>query len=406
MSGIVVIGAGQAGASLATRLRRSGYEGRITLVGAEPLPPYQRPPLSKRYLLGEISTESLLLRPTEFYADQAISLRLGEPVSALDPVTRRIRIGDRVLTYDQLALTTGSVARRLPAGIGGNLAGIHCLRNYSDVDRMLTDFRKARRVLIVGGGFIGLEAAAVAAERGLGVTVLERADRILQRVVCSETSDYFRNLHAARGVDIREGVGLIRLTGDRHVTGAELSDGTRLETDLVIAGIGIEPETQLARSAGLQIDNGIATNAYGVTSIAGIWAAGDCASVPHEGTRLRLESVQNAVDQAECVADNMLGAGKPYVPKPWFWSDQYDVKLQIAGLSSGYRRLVVRGEERGPRSHWYFGERGLLAVDAMNDPRSFMVARRALQCGIDVDPQTVADPAVDLKLMLLADEQQ
>jgi len=407
LSGIVVIGAGQAGASLVAKLRISGYGGAIILVGDEPVPPYQRPPLSKKYLLGQMPQERLFLRPAAYYDDHAITLKLGTPVSEIDPVSRHVRLGDEVLAYDQLALTTGSVARRLPSQIGGALAGVHCVRTIRDVDAMAPEFDRARRVLIVGGGYIGLEAAAVSAERGLAVTLVEMAPRILQRVACAETSDYFRTLHTAHGVDIREGVGLVLLNGDDRVTGAELTDGTRIDADFVIIGVGIDPDIRLAQAAGIALDNGIATDAFGATSIAGIWAAGDCASFPYRGGRLRLESVQNAIDQAECVAENMLGASNPYVPHPWFWSDQYNVKLQIAGLNTGYRRVVERGAaaETGPRSHWYFGDEGLLAVDAINDPRSFMIAKRALAEGSPVDPATIADPAADLKALLLSKAQ-
>lgn len=397
VSGIVVIGAGQAGASLVAKLRVSGYDRPITLVGDEPVPPYQRPPLSKAYLLGKIPKDRLFLRPAAFYDDHAITLKLGTAVSEIDPVLRHVRVGDDLLPYDQLALTTGSIARQLPVQIGGRLDGVHCVRSIRDVEAMAPRFERARHVLIVGGGYIGLEAAAASAERGLAVTLVEMGPRILQRVACAETSDYFRALHTTNGVDIREGVGLVRLYGDDRVRGAELTDGTRIDADFVIVGIGIDPEIRLAEAAGIALDNGIATDAFGATSIAGIWAAGDCVSFPYQGTRLRLESVQNAIDQAECVAENMLGAGKPYVPHPWFWSDQYDVKLQIAGLSTGYRQVVVRQPSTGPRSHWYFRDDVLLAVDAINDPRSFMIAKRALKEGTPIDPVVVADPSADLK---------
>lgn len=400
MAGIVVIGAGQAGAALVARLRKSGHTGPITLIGAEPVLPYQRPPLSKKYLLGQMTAEALLLRPAAFYAAQDISVRLGAAVLDIDPVARRIRLADEELAYDQLALTTGSIARHLPAALGGDLARVHAVRSLADVQAMAHDFATAQHVLVVGGGYVGLEAAAVAAARGQAVTVLEIAPRILQRVACTETADYFRALHAGRGVSLREGVGLVRLSGPGRVTAADLSDGTRLEVDMVIVGIGIDPDTRLAQAAGLALDNGIATDAFGATSQPGIWAAGDCASFPWRGGRIRLESVQNAVDQADCVADNMLGAMRPYTPQPWFWSDQYDVKLQIAGLGTGHRQVVVRGGDHGPRSHWYFGDQGLLAVDAMNDPRSFMLARRLLQAGTPVDPQAVADPGTDLRALL------
>jgi 3-phenylpropionate/trans-cinnamate dioxygenase ferredoxin reductase subunit len=229
------------------------------------------------------------------------------------------------------------------------------------------------------------------------------ADRILQRVAAPETSAFFRDLHAAHGVTIREGTGLTRLLGDARVTGAELSDGSTLDVDFAIVGAGILPDTRLAEAAGLTCDNGIAVDAHGRTSAPGIWAAGDCASFPHQGRhtgdRLRLESVPNAIDMAECVAANMLGAAKDYVPEPWFWSDQYDMKLQIAGLNTGYDRVVIRRVEDA-RSHWYYAGDTLLAVDAMNDPRGFMVAKRLLAAGKSPDPLAIADPATELKTLL------
>jgi 3-phenylpropionate/trans-cinnamate dioxygenase ferredoxin reductase subunit len=225
------------------------------------------------------------------------------------------------------------------------------------------------------------------------------APRILQRVACAETSDFFRALHQAHGVTILESTGLQRLTGSTHVTGAVLSDGREIAADVVIVGIGIAPETALAEAAGITLDNGIATDALGRTSAPQVWAAGDCASFPHEGGRLRLESVQNAIDQAEAVAENLMGAGRDYRPMPWFWSDQYDVKLQIAGLNAGHDRIVER-ETDGARSHWYFAGDRLLAVDAMHDPRAFMVAKRLIEAGRSPDPALVADPATDLKTLL------
>ena len=406
MSAIVVIGAGQAGASLVAKLRALGHDGPLVLIGDEPVPPYQRPPLSKKYLLGETGAERLFLRPESFYAEQKITLKLGRAVREIDPRARRLFLGDEVLAYDQLVLATGAIARRLPAAIGGTLPGVHCLRNIADVDAMAGDFAQARRVLIIGGGYVGLEAAAVAAQRGLAVTLIEAAPRILQRVACAQTADCFRALHRTHGVDIREGVSLLRLNGTvrgaRSELLAELSDGSALKADLVIAGIGVDPDTRLAEAAGITVENGIATDAFGATSQPGIWAAGDCASFPHRGGRLRLESVQNAIDQAECVAENLLGAARPYRPSPWFWSDQYDIKLQIAGLSTGYREVIARGQGGGPRSHWYFDGEDLLAVDAINDPRSFMTARRALQAGLRVNRAAISDPTVDLREALLA----
>jgi 3-phenylpropionate/trans-cinnamate dioxygenase ferredoxin reductase subunit len=399
MSGIVIIGAGQAGSSLAIKLRALGYQGTVTLIGEEPYAPYQRPPLSKTYLLGEMALERLYLRPEEVYRDQNIELRLGTQVTAIDPVAQVISLGAETLSYDQLALTTGSTPRLLPEAIGGRLKNVFAVRGLADVDAMRPAFERGGHVLIIGGGYIGLEAAAVAAKRGLKVTLVEMADRILQRVACAETSDYFRALHQSHGVTLLEGVGLSSLTGTDHVTGAILSNGATLDIDFALVGVGIQPNTQLADAAGLTLNNGIETNALGQTSQSIIWAAGDCASFPYQGQRIRLESVPNAIDQAEVVAANMLGAQKAYHATPWFWSDQYDVKLQIAGLNQGFENVVTRIGEAG-RSHWYYKAGQVLAVDAMNDPRAYMVAKRLIEAGKTADPALVADPGSDLKALL------
>ena len=403
MSSIVVIGAGQAGASLVAKLRTLGFSGKITLIGEEHVLPYQRPPLSKKYLLGEMELERLYLRPESFYAENNIDLHIDETVTAIDRKDKVVIAGGQTIAYDQLALTTGSVPRRLSGAIGGELEGVYVVRDLKDVDTMAPEFREGARVLIVGGGYIGLEAAAVAASKGLNVTLVEMADRILQRVAAPETSDYFRKLHKGHGVDIREGVGLETLLGERQVTGARLSDGFELEVDFVIVGVGITPATALAEMAGLEIENGIKTDEQGRTSDPSIWAAGDCASFPHQGGRIRLESVPNAIDMAECVAENMLGAGKTYVPQPWFWSDQYDVKLQIAGLNTGYDRIVTRsGGGEGSVSFWYYKGDQLLAVDAMNDARAYMVGKRLIDMGKSPDSEAVANPETDLKALLKA----
>ena len=401
MAHIVVVGAGQAGSSLVSKLRNSGFEGKVTLVGAEPHPPYQRPPLSKKYLLGDMPLDRLYLRPETFYREQNITLRLGLPITKIDPNGRSILLDNEVVSYDHLALTTGSVPRSLPTAIGGALDGVHVVRDLRDVDAMAPRFDAKARVLIVGGGYIGLEAAAVAATKGLEVTLVEMADRILQRVAAPQTSDFFRNLHQSHGVDIREGVGLERIFGDRTVTGAALTDGSVLDLDFVIAGIGVTPATDLAEQAGLEIDNGIKTNALGQSSDPHIWAAGDCASLPYRGGRIRLESVQNAIDQAETVAENMLGANRPYQPMPWFWSDQYDVKLQIAGLNNGYDHVVTRpGEKDGAVSFWYYNKASLLAVDAANDPRAYMIGKRLIEAGKSPAIDVIEDPKSDLKALL------
>ena len=262
---------------------------------------------------------------------------------------------------------------------------------------------QTKRVLIVGGGYIGLEAAAICAKRGLDVTLVEMADRILQRVAAPETSDYFRALHAGHGVKILEATGLDRLNGaDGKVTAATLSDGSELAVDFVVVGVGIAPATDLAEMAGLELENGIKVDAQGRTSDPSIWAAGDCASFPYQGRRIRLESVPNAIDQAEVVAQNMLGAGKAYTAQPWFWSDQYDVKLQIAGLNLGFDTVVTRAGEGATQSFWYYAGDQLLAVDAMNDPRAYMVAKRLIDGGKTADKSVVADASADLKPLLRA----
>jgi len=398
---IIIIGAGQAGASCVAKLRAEGFEGSITLIGDEPVPPYQRPPLSKAYLLGEMELARLFLRPEAWYGEHGIDLRLGAPVDGIDANAKTLNVGGDVLAYDALVLATGSTPRRLPAAIGGDLGGVHVVRTLADVDGMAPEVAEGRHALIVGGGYIGLEAAAVARKRGMEVTLIEAAPRILGRVAAPETADYFRALHTANGVDIREGLGLDRLVGEGCVSGAVLADGTEIAVDMVIVGIGITPNDGVAKMAGVTLDNGIATDIQGRTSDPNIWAAGDCASLPFRGERIRLESVQNAIDQAEAVARNILGAGEDYVPKPWFWSDQYDVKLQIAGLNTGFDQVVIR-DGGSMRSHWYYADGTLLAVDAMNDPRGYMIGKRMIEAGKTPPPEVVADPESDLKALLKA----
>lgn len=400
MKKIVVIGAGQAGSSMVIKLRALGYEGPITLIGEEPVPPYQRPPLSKKYMLGEMAIERLYLRPEAFYADQNIDLLTDVRVDKIDREKRQIILdnGD-ILPYDLLALTTGSIPNRLPATIGGNLDGVYTVRTLADADAMASEFVEGRRVLIIGGGYIGLEAAAIAATKGVEVVLVEMADRILQRVAAPETSDYFRTLHQTHGVDIREGIGLTRLNGTGRVTSASLTDGSELKIDFAIVGVGIKPASDLADNAGLVLDNGIKVDSLGQTSDPAIFAAGDCSSFPYQGGRIRLESVPNAIEQAEATAAAMLGEKTPYIAKPWFWSDQYDIKLQIAGLNTGYNRIVTRKVDAAT-SFWYYLDEKLLAVDAMNDPRGYMVGKRLIEAGKSPDPAAVADPNTDLKTLL------
>jgi 3-phenylpropionate/trans-cinnamate dioxygenase ferredoxin reductase subunit len=309
MSGIVIVGAGQAAASLAAKSRSLGYTAPITIIGDETVPPYQRPPLSKDYLLGQTSVERLLLRAPAFWNEQDVTMRLGEPVTSINRTEKTVRVVGETLEYDQLVLATGSTPRLLPAELGGDLTGVYAIRGLNDVDAMVPEFCAGRRLLIIGGGYIGLEAAAVGAELGLAVTLIEMAPRILQRVASPETSSHFRELHRAHGFRILENTGIDRLIGDSRVSGAVLSDGTRLDVDFVIVGIGILPRTMLAEEAGLTVANGIATDGQGRTSDPNIWAAGECASFPAAHGEMRLESVGHAIDHGELVAANILGGG-------------------------------------------------------------------------------------------------
>ncbi len=402
MSGTIIIGAGQAGASAAAKLRNLGYDDDITLIGAESAPPYQRPPLSKKYMLGEMDLERLYLRPIDYYESNNITLRLGTKVDAIDTATKSITIQDETLSYDNLILTTGSWPRRLPATMGGDLRGVYSMRDLADADAMADEFQEGRRALIIGGGYIGLEAAAVAAKKGVKVTLVEMADRILQRVAAPQTSDFFRAAHAAQGVDIREGVGLDHLIDHNgRVGAAKLSDGSEIEIDFAIVGVGIIPASELAEAAGITLDNGIMVDEFGRTSAPNVYAAGDCASLPFRGDRIRLESVQNAIDQAENVAANIMGQNIPYAPLPWFWSDQYDIKLQIAGLNRGYDAVYARREpESDTPSYWYYRGETLLAVDAINDSRAYMVGKRLIEMGASPAPKEVMDPNTNLKELL------
>ena len=401
MGHVVVVGAGQAGSSCVAKLRNSGFEGQITLIGEEPVPPYQRPPLSKAYLLGDMALERMFLRPETFYSENNIELRMSTRVDAINASEQTILIGDETLHYDDLVLTTGSTPNRLPGSIGGALDGVFVVRDLADVDAMAARFVEGAKVLIVGGGYIGLEAASVASKLGLEVTLVEMAERILQRVAAPETSNHFRELHSSHGVDLREGIGLDCLLGEDEVEGARLTDGTELDVDFVIVGVGIAPASGLAIAAELIIENGIKVDVHGRTSDPHIWAAGDCASFPYRDTRIRLESVPNAIDQAEVVAENIMGAAKDYVAKPWFWSDQYDVKLQIAGLNTGYDRVVTR-RTGDAVSFWYYAGATLLAVDAANDPRGYMIGKRLIESGKSPSPEVISDPETDMKALLKA----
>jgi 3-phenylpropionate/trans-cinnamate dioxygenase ferredoxin reductase subunit len=385
------------------KLRALKDERPITIVAAEASHPYQRPPLSKKYLLREMDLDRLLYRPESWYAEHAIDIRLSTSVTAIDRATKTVTLSDgSTLDYDVLALATGSTPRKLPASVGGDLDGVFVVRDFTDADRLAEEMKPGKHALIIGGGYIGLEAAAVARSSGLDVTVIEMADRILQRVASVATSYLVKDIHTSRGVDIREGTGLVRLVGtDGRVTSAELTDGSTIPVDLVIVGIGVTANDALAQAADLEVANGIVVDGFGRTSDPAIHAMGDCAVLPWKDMRIRLESVQNAVDQAEAVAALLVGGEAPYEPKPWFWSDQYDVKLQIAGFGLGHDETVVRkGQREGSISVWYFTAGKLVAVDALNDAKAYVTGKKLLDLGLTPDRALLEDPQTDLKTLL------
>ncbi len=400
---LVIVGAGQAGFAVAAKLRSLKDMRPITILGAEDCLPYQRPPLSKKYLLGEMTFDRLLFRPENWFAENAVEIRLSTPVEEIVRDEKVVRLFDgSTIAYETLVLATGATPRRLPAAIGGDLDGVYTVRDRKDADMMAGEMKEGRRLLIIGGGYIGLEAAAVARKLGVEVTLIEMADRILQRVAAKESADAMRAIHRKNGVDIREKTGLVRLIGDAgRVKGAELSDGSVLDVDFVIVGIGVTPNDRLAVDAGLDTAGGIVVDAFARTSDPSIYAAGDCTVFTWKGAPVRLESVQNAVDQAEAAAAVIAGGSDPYDPKPWFWSDQYDVKLQIAGFNMGYDETVVRpGAREESLSVWYYKERQLIAVDAINDAKAYVTGKKLLELGRNADKAAVADPAFDLKTLL------
>ena len=397
---IVIVGAGQAAASFASRHIALGNKTGLLLIGDEPEPPYHRPPLSKKYMSGELEKERLFIRPGQWYSEQGITTRFGTRVVAIERDRKQLETASgEKFGYDRLLLCTGSSPRKLPAAIGGELDGVYTLRNIADVEAMAPEFQPGRKLLIVGGGYIGLEAAAVARKLGLEVTLLEMADRILQRVAASETSDFFKNLHHSHGVDIRESTRLTRLLEDSgHVSGAELTDGKMIRADLVLVGIGAVPNSELAEKIGLTCNNGIVINDICQTSDSSIYAAGDCTNFLRNGQNIRLESVQNAADQGDLIARVLAGEDVRYNALPWFWSDQYDCKLQIAGLNIGYTETVLRpGTKPGGQSVWYYAKDQLIAVDAMNDPLAYAMGRKIISSGLHPSQQQIADASVDLK---------
>jgi 3-phenylpropionate/trans-cinnamate dioxygenase ferredoxin reductase subunit len=409
-AGTLIIGASQAGLQLAVSLRETGYADPITLVGAEIHAPYQRPPLSKAYLHGNTELDQLWLRTPEFLAGQDITLVTGERVESVHlysggPPGTATTASGRALDFDRLALAVGARARRLTVP-GAHLDGVTYLRTADDATVLRELQSDAESVVVVGGGFIGLEAAAVARAQGKSVTVVEAADRLIGRAVAPVVSDFYRDAHLRRGVDIRLGAQVVSLGGKHNrVQAVQLSDGSRIPAELVIVGIGIEPRTELARRLGLASAGGIVVDQYARTSNPAVVAAGDCTVQPHPLTgegRVRLESVQNAISQAKTAAATIAGLRVPNDAVPWFWSDQYDLKLQIAGLSAGHDEYVVRGDLDGEAfSVLYYRDGALLAVDAVNTPGDYMAVRKALSQGSTISSEAAADSAVALRELIV-----
>ena len=402
---IVIVGAGQAAASFISRHVALGNQTPVVLLGEESHPPYQRPPLSKKYLLGELEQERLLIRPADWYNEHGIDTRYDTRAASIDRKGKTVTTtAGETMSYSKLVICTGSSARQLPAALGGDLPGVFTLRSIHDIGQMQPQFTRGKKLLILGGGYIGLEAAAVARQLGMTVTLLEMAPRILQRVAAERTSDYFRNLHSGHGVNIRESTKLkTLLEADGRVSGGELESGEVIDADLVLVGIGGQANTSLAETAGLDCDNGICVDQQCRSSDPDIFAAGDCCSFIRNGVRIRLESVQNASDQGDLVARVINGEDKSYDATPWFWSDQYDCRLQIAGLNQGHDHTAVRhGENSESLSVWYYHGDQLLAVDAMNDAKSYAFGRKLIEAGKSPSPEVISDPATDLKALLKA----
>ena len=396
---VVIVGAGEAGGQTAISLRQGGFDGAVTVIGEEPYIPYERPALSKRFLAGELEMERMYLRAADYYGERNISLMLSTRVEAITPGEGAILADGSAIGGDAIVLATGGHVRRLPVP-GADLAGVHYLRTIDDVLGFRDGLGPNTKLTIVGGGYIGLEVAAVATKRGCTVTVLEMESRVLNRVVAAEVSDFYTRMHREEGVDIRTCVKVSSFKGNGNVEVVVCADGSELDTDCVIIGIGIVPNVGVAEAAGLAVDNGIVVDALTRTSVDGICAVGDCTNHPNDvlGRRLRLESVQNALSQGKTAANTILGKDTPYAEVPWFWSDQYDVKLQMAGINNPGDRVIVRGDS-GSRSFsiCYLRDEVLVAVNALNRPKDFLQSKKLIAAKIAPDEPCLADPAVPLK---------
>ncbi|NIA27269.1 MAG: FAD-dependent oxidoreductase [Desulfobulbaceae bacterium] len=397
---IAIIGAGHAAGQVVATLKQKKFDGRIVLIGDEPHLPYQRPPLSKKFLAGELPADRLYVKPAAFYDDAQIDLRLNTRIDHIDRSARQLTATNNdTIAYDKLVLALGSRVRKLTVD-GGQLDGIHYLRSIADVNGIRAALSAGARVVIVGAGYIGLEVAAVCRQLGLDVAVLEMADRVMSRVVSPQVSDFYQRTHDGHGVKLLLSTGINAFCGDSKVDSVLTSDGQTLAADFVVVGVGILPNTELAESTGLEVNDGIVVNDRCQTSDPDIYAVGDCTSHPNAiyDRRLRLESVHNALEQAKTAASNICGVEIHYSQVPWFWSDQYDLKLQIAGLSQGYDEAILRGDPDSTRfSCLYLQDGVLIAVDAINAPKDFVQSKALIASHARIDPQRLADVDVALK---------
>lgn len=402
-SGVVVVGAGQAAVQLAESLREAGFTGPVTLVGEEPRPPYQRPPLSKEYLAGKVTPEDLVLRGEWFYADRGVELLVGRRAVHLDRAGRRLTLDDgAVLSYGHLVLATGARPRPLPIP-GADLDGVGNLHTLGDAQELRERMESARDVVVIGAGFIGLEFAAACGAGGVSPVVLDVAGQVMGRAVSAPVAAHFAERHQRNGTRLLLGRTPVELTGRGGKVGAvRLADGESLPADMVVTGIGVLPNVELAEAAGLETADGIVVDQYLRTADPAVSAIGDCAAFPDpRGVgRIRLESVQNAADQARCLAAALTGTARPYTTLPWFWSYQGDLRLQIAGLSTGHDHTVVRGEPDEGFSVFCFREGSLVAVESVNRAPDHMAARRLLTAGIRVTPDDLSDPGFSLRTQL------
>jgi 3-phenylpropionate/trans-cinnamate dioxygenase ferredoxin reductase subunit len=397
---IVVVGGGHAGGQMLDALRKEGFDGELILLAEEPQLPYQRPPLSKKYLAGELALERLLLRPPAYFEKLDVQTRLGQPATAIHRDSKQLQLADgSAISYDQLALTTGARVRRLPIE-NDHLKGVHYLRTLSDVDAIREDLTETRSVVIVGGGFIGLEAAAVLRKMGKEVTVLEMQERLMPRVVAPVIGRFIESCHDREGVNIVNNACVRAIDGNQHgVQEVVTVDGTTYPAQLVIVGIGVLPNTELAEAAGLACEDGIVVDDFAATQDPDIVAAGDCTRHPNPllGGMIRLESVHNALEQAKTAAATLCGHHRPYHQIPWFWSDQYQFKLQMVGISDGHDQHVIRGDlEEQKFTVFYFGEGQLIGVDTVNSPGDHMAARKLLAQRSGLTPEQAADEGFDL----------